>query len=274
MNSHYFVSEHSIVRQIWGRSDTILVIFAGASAEFALNKAVDWLYFTGQLPNDPMGRLFRTVGYAQKIVFADRATALKAIDSMAAIHRGVEVSRGRAIPEWAYRDVLFMLIDYSIRAFELLERPLLKHEKEEVFDVFQRMGERMGINGLPGSFPEWEIMRQDHLKMHLQVSAYTKHLFSQYHSHLGAVRYGLLREVQALVVPTHIHQLLRLPVGILARPLVSSYRLSKKMGLDALMRRCILPARFRPEIQQLDRSSAHPRSSKWISHPHFNPSVS
>ena len=44
----YFVEKGSIVREIWGKGDTILFIFAGASAEFALNKAVDWLYFTGK----------------------------------------------------------------------------------------------------------------------------------------------------------------------------------------------------------------------------------
>lgn len=56
-----FVQENSIVREIWGKSDTILFIFAGAAAEFALNKSVNWLYFTGKLPNDPIGRLFSTV---------------------------------------------------------------------------------------------------------------------------------------------------------------------------------------------------------------------
>ncbi|MCB0432341.1 MAG: DUF2236 domain-containing protein, partial [Mangrovimonas sp.] len=66
-----FVDQKSIVRKIWGNSDTILLIFAGASAEFALNKAVDWLYFTGKLPNDPLGRLFSTVAYARKIVFEE-----------------------------------------------------------------------------------------------------------------------------------------------------------------------------------------------------------
>lgn len=58
MKREYFVAENSIVRQIWGRSDTVLFIFAGAAAEFALNKSVDWLYFTGRLPADPIGRLF------------------------------------------------------------------------------------------------------------------------------------------------------------------------------------------------------------------------
>jgi hypothetical protein len=64
-----FVETNSIVRKIWGKSDTVLFIFAGAAAEFALNKAVDWLYYTGKLPSDPLGRLFSTVRYARGIVF-------------------------------------------------------------------------------------------------------------------------------------------------------------------------------------------------------------
>ena len=43
----FFVDKQSVVRKIWGKGDTVLFVFAGASAEFALNKAVDWLYFTG-----------------------------------------------------------------------------------------------------------------------------------------------------------------------------------------------------------------------------------
>ena len=65
-NAAYFVPESSIVRTIWGKSDTILFIFAGSAAEFALNKAVDWLYYTGKLPADPLGRLFSTVAYARQ----------------------------------------------------------------------------------------------------------------------------------------------------------------------------------------------------------------
>src|ERR1700742_3033771 len=118
----YFVEKNSVVRNIWGKSDTVLFIFAGASAEFALNKAVDWLYFTGRLPSDPMGRLFSTVVYAQKIVFAGSDASFAAIDRITSIHRGVEQQRNGRIPDEAYLDVLFMLIDYSIRSFELLHR--------------------------------------------------------------------------------------------------------------------------------------------------------
>src|SRR6476660_4781981 len=115
-----FVDKDSIVRKIWGKGDTVLLIFAGASAEFALNKAVDWLYFTGRLPSDPLGRLFSTVAYAREIIFSTTDRANKAIDKMTDIHSSVEEARDAKIPPAAYRDVLFMLIHYSIAAFEAL----------------------------------------------------------------------------------------------------------------------------------------------------------
>src|ERR1700676_4345158 len=105
----WFVEKKSIVRWIWGKGDTILFIFGGAAAEFALNKAVDWLYFTGKLPGDPLTGLFSNVSYARQIVFSEKEDALKAIDKITAIHTGIEKSRGNSIPDWAYRDVLFML---------------------------------------------------------------------------------------------------------------------------------------------------------------------
>ncbi|MEO7444749.1 MAG: DUF2236 domain-containing protein, partial [Ferruginibacter sp.] len=79
-----FTEEDDITREVWGSGDTILFIFAGAAAEFALNKAVDWLYFTGRLPADPLGRLFSTVTYARKIIFAPEKDALAAIDNITA----------------------------------------------------------------------------------------------------------------------------------------------------------------------------------------------
>src|SRR5258705_10499505 len=109
----FFVEKNSIVRKIWGKSDTVLFIFAGAAAEFALNKGFDWLYFTGKLPADPIGRLFSTVSYARRIVFSSMDNANKAIDIIRQIHTAVEQNRAAAIPDWAYRDVLFMLIHYS-----------------------------------------------------------------------------------------------------------------------------------------------------------------
>src|SRR3954467_14831780 len=104
---------------MWGDGDIVLLIFAGSAAEFALNRAVDWLFFTGKVPNDPIGRLFATASHAQQIVFADERTASRTFERINAVHGAVERRRGQSIPDWAHRDVLYMLIDYSERAFEL-----------------------------------------------------------------------------------------------------------------------------------------------------------
>jgi len=255
MEREYFVNEDSIVRQIWGKGDTILVIFAGASAEFALNKAVDWLYFTGRLPADPLGRLFSTVSYARKIVFSEKKDAFTAIDTMNKIHSQVEASRGARIPDWAYRDVLFMLIDYSIRAFELMERLLTENEKQEVFDVFYQVGNQMGLKGLPQNFEEFQLMRESHLKQNLQYSTFTRDLFQQYRKHLGMIRYRLLLETQTLVVPKKVRELMGYRNFSLLNPLIGLYKASRKIKLDWLFKAIILPPEYKDEIKELDMVS-------------------
>jgi uncharacterized protein (DUF2236 family) len=257
MQKEYFVDKRSIVRQIWGKSDTILFIFAGASAEFALNKAVDWLYFTGRLPADPVGRLFSTVSYARAIVFSEKQAALRAIDAMTKIHANVEAKRAVNIPDWAYRDVLFMLIDYSIRSFEVLERELTRSEKNEVFQVFTRVGLRMGIGGLPETFDAWERMRRTHLEQHMQCSNYTRDLFRQYRKHLGALRFRILLEAQTLVVPQQVRKLLGFRKISLLYLLIAVYKLTRAIKLDWILKELILPGKYKSEIKSLDSVNVH-----------------
>jgi hypothetical protein len=252
MTKEYFTAEDSIVRQIWGKSDTILFIFAGASAEFALNKAVDWLYFTGKLPADPLGRLFSTVSYARLIVFAEKDAANRAIDAMAAIHSAVESKRGMSIPDWAYRDVLFMLIDYSIRSFEVLERPLTEMEKHEVFDVFNRVGTRMGLKGLPEDFNAWKTMRFQHLEQNLEHSIYTEDLFRQYKKHLGFVRYKILLEVQTLVAPYAVRKGMKRFKTSFVNSLLGVYKASRVINVDGFLKSLILPSKYKKEIKGLN----------------------
>ena len=247
-----FVAPHSIVRRIWGTADTVLFIFAGAAAEFALNKAVDWLYFTGRLPADPLARLFSTVEYARRIVFADQAAAEQTIDRMAAIHAAVEARRGQAIPDWAYRDVLFLLIAYSIRAFELLERPLWAAEREEIVDVFCRVGSRMGIPGLPATYAEWALAREQHLAADLAPSLYTTDLYRQYRRHLGGLRYELMRHVQGQLVPPAVRAQLALPGGAELRPVLALYRAGRSLPPVKLLRAALLPGAYRARIAALD----------------------
>jgi hypothetical protein len=247
-----FVREDSIVRRIWGRSDTVLFIFAGASAEFALNKAVDWLYFTGKLPADPLGRLFSTVGYARKIVFAPEAEALQAIGRMRQIHGAVEQNRGSAIPDWAYRDVLYMLIYYSIVSYELLERKLSEEEKEEVYNVFYRLGTGMGLKGLPPTYTSWLPDREIHLKSDLQKSHYTEDLFRQYKKHLGSFRYKLLIEAQKLLLPFTVKKMLQFKSIQWLSPAVPVYKFTRMMRLDSIIKSVLLPGKYKQEIRGLD----------------------
>jgi uncharacterized protein (DUF2236 family) len=252
----YFVPKPSVVRTIWGKADIVLFIFAGAAAEFALNKAVDWLYFTGRLPADPLGRLFSTVDYARQIVFAKRAAAERAIDTIAAIHGAVEAKRGMAIPAWAYRDVLFLLIDYSIRAFEALERPMATAEKEEVFEVFSRVGQRMNIPDLPTTYADWLIVRQQHLAQNLEHSRFTADLYQQYRRHLGPLRYWLLLQGQRLVVPEPVRKLLKLGSWSWLRPVVPVYRRTQHLALSKWTKSALLPTAYRAQIEALDREPA------------------
>ena len=196
-----FVDHGSIVRRIWGDADLVLLVFAGSAAEFALNRAVDWLFFTGALPRDPIGRLFSTAAHAQGIVFADEPTAARTLGRIRDVHQAVERARGQAIPAWAHRDVLYMLIDYSERAHELLVRPLSPDERRDLYSVFRRVGTGLAIPDLPPTYDDWRADRVRHLHRDLLRSAATDALFARYRAHLGPFRYRLL--VQQSGRPAH-----------------------------------------------------------------------
>lgn len=247
-----FVDTHSIVRTIWSSSDTILLIFAGAAAEFAVNRAVDWLFFTNKLPNDPIGRFFSTVQYAQNIVFADEATAHQTLARINAIHRAVERQRGDIMPDWANRDVLYMLMDYSERAFRMVERPLTPAEQGELFDLFHRVGAGLGVRDLPEDYPAWQVDRQRHMERDLVYSPYTKLLYERYREHLGWWRFNTMVDVQSLLVPPHVKQVLglrapRAPGG------VAMYRLLRRLGLRTHLQRLMVPREHLRAVQRLDQ---------------------
>jgi hypothetical protein len=119
----------AVTRRIWGSPDAILLFFAGGAAEFAAIKAVDWLFFTGRLPDAPIERLFETVWFAQRVFLGVPNRATKTIEEINRIHRHLEGARGQEIPQWAYRDVLFILIDYGERAHEVVYGPMSEEER-------------------------------------------------------------------------------------------------------------------------------------------------
>jgi len=251
-----FVPGGSIVRKIWGDPDLILLIFAGSAAEFALNRAVDWLFFTGKLPADPIGRLFSTVRYAQEIVFVSEEAARRTLNRINAAHRAVERERSDTIPEWAYRDVLYMLIDYSERAHALLHGPLSPSERNELYRVFLRIGEGLSISQLPEGYAEWRKDRRLHLVRDLAYSRHTSLLFRQYRVHLGAWRYFLLLQVQALLVPDEVRRLLRLSSNPLFSGLVQTYGILTTFNLRSVVHSLLIPSQYWAELRQFDRGAS------------------
>lgn len=249
-----FVEKGSIVRRIWADPDLILLVFAGSAAEFALNRAVDWLFYTGKIPDDPIGRFFSTVEYAQKIVFAEEDEAREIVRRINVIHSGVERARERTIPDWAYRDVLYMLVDYSQRAFELLRRPLTPEERAELYAAFRRLGEMMNIRELPDEYAEWRKDRRIHLERDLDYSACTKELYERYRMALGEWRYRLLLNVQALIVPRRVGRLLQLSADNPLSYLLWSYGIVDRLNLQTLVRRALLPPEHRPAVERLNLS--------------------
>ncbi len=251
-----FVDRGSVVRRIWGNGDMVLLVFAGSAAEFALNRAVDWLFFTGKLPGDPIGRLFSTASYAQHIVFADVATASRTLDRIRAVHQTVEHERGQQIPDWAHRDVLYMLIDYSERAHAMLARPLRPEEQSELYDVFYRVGTGLGIPDLPRTYADWKIDRELHLRRDLLNSDGTAALYAQYRNHLGAWRHHLLLRVQSILAPEHVRGLLRLKRAEWLRPLLRLYPVLVRAGLRPIILHALMPSRYLAPVRALDHPTA------------------
>jgi uncharacterized protein (DUF2236 family) len=230
----------------------LLLIFGGAAGEFAVNRAVDWLFFTGALPRDPIGRLFRTVRYAQSIAFEEPAAAGRTLDEIRRIHDAVEHARGESIPAWAYRSVLYILIDYSERAAELLGGPLERRAQEELYADFCRIGEGLGITGLPPDYTTWRQDRALRLTEDLTCSPLTEALCAAYRSQLGPWRYGLLRQLQAVLVPPLVRRLLHLPGPAPGTHLLTAFRALRSLRLAPAVRRVIIPARHWPDLRGLE----------------------
>ncbi|HVE79408.1 MAG TPA: oxygenase MpaB family protein [Gemmatimonadaceae bacterium] len=252
-STDWFVASGSIVRRVWGDADLVLLVFAGAAAEFALNRAVDWLFVTGRLPRDPLARLLSTAAYAQRIALGDRAEAARALAAIRAAHAAVERRRGERIPAWAHRDVLYLLVDYSERAFAALHRPLTAAEQRELYDVFRRVGAGLGIGQLPRGYEEWRADRERHMARDLAVSDHTAALYAAYRRHLGPSRFALLRQVQGALAPDRVRDLLRLPGRPWIGHLLPVYPALTRAGLRPLIRRVLVPAAHRDAVRSLDR---------------------
>jgi uncharacterized protein (DUF2236 family) len=242
-----------VTRRIWGSPDAILLFFAGGAAEFAAIKAVDWLFFTGRLPGAPVERFFETVSFAQSVFFGDAAGAIEAIERINRIHRGVEQARGEEIPQWAYRDMLFILIDYGERAHEVVFGPMTESERASHFGVGLALGRAMHLSGLPTTYAEYRNQRHQQLLEDYARGPLTDELYASYRRALGPLRFRLLELVQASVLPEELRDTLRLKPYPLVGELLRYYRFVPGGGNKLRpLHKVLLPGRFARQLREME----------------------
>ncbi|NLX09627.1 MAG: DUF2236 domain-containing protein [Chloroflexi bacterium] len=251
MISH--AADRAVIQRIWGSIDPILLIFAGSAAEFALSKAVDWLFFTRALPNDPITRFFETVHFAQALAFEDEATALETVRAVNKAHASVEAARGGRIPQWSYRDTLFMLVDYGERAHAIVFGPMSEADRRAHFAYSMEGGAQLGIKGLPSRYEDYQGMRQTHLRNHLKRSALTDDLYRAYRAAVGPARYHGLRAVQASLVPDTVARQLDLRRNPAIDALLRGYRHVRQRWLLRLLCPILLPRGYGRQLAALER---------------------
>jgi hypothetical protein len=245
----------AVTRRIWGSPDAILLFFAGGAAEFAAIKAVDWLFFTGRLPGAPVERFFETVRFAQSVFFGDPAGATKAVERINSIHRRVEDARGEEIPQWAYRDMLFILIDYGERAHEVVFGPMTEAERDSHFGVGLALGRAMHLSGLPTTYAEYRTQRRQQLLEDYARGPLTDELYASYRRALGPLRYWLLGLVQASVLPDELKDILWLKPYPLVEELLRCYRFVPGGGNKLRpLHKVLLPGRFAKQLRKMERA--------------------
>jgi uncharacterized protein (DUF2236 family) len=243
----------AVTRRIWGSPDAILLFFAGGAAEFAAIKAVDWLFFTGRLPGAPVERFFETVRFAQSVFFGDPAGATEAVERINRIHRGVEDARGEEIPQWAYRDMLFILIDYGERAHEVVFGPMTEAERDSHFEVALTLGQAMRLSDLPTTYAEYRDQRHQQLLEDYARGPLTDELYASYRRALGPLRFRLLRLVQASVLPEELRDVLRLKPSPPVDELLRCYRFVPGGGNKLRpLHKVLLPGQFARQLRDME----------------------
>lgn len=235
-------------QRIWSDPTCMLIIFAGGSAEFALHPNVDWLFYTGKLPTDPIGRFFSTIDYLREMLVASPDKREQLAKTLRSLHTDIEHARGGRIPDAAYRDVLCMDIYYSIQAVPLVfGQPLTTNEKDEVVAELVTFGDQMGIPNLPQSYDQMCEMRLTRFQEY-GPTEYTDTLLASYQRALGSVGYHSLLGLYPLLLEPELMS--KLPIG--PQPLTPLLRRALyplcRTNLIHYVYRLGLPARMRSVV--------------------------
>jgi hypothetical protein len=252
MSSHPYTCPP--LQRIWSSPDAILLIFAGGAAEFAAIKAVDWLFFTNALPADPIGRFFDTVRYAQHVFFCSYTEANATLAKINRIHHTVETARKAVIPDWAYRDVLFILIDYGERAHTIVYGPMSAADRETHFNTLIALGHAMHLTGLPATYEAYMAQRHQQLLEDYTNSELTDRLNAAYCKALGPVRYRLLQLLQGCLLPVELQAVTGLQPHPILAALLRLYRYLPGGGNKLRwLQSIVLPTPYATQLRSLGR---------------------
>jgi hypothetical protein len=89
----------------------------------------------------------------------------------------------------------------------------------------------------------------------LAFSPHTFALYQAYRRDLGWWRYLILRQIQGMMVPARVHQLLNLPRFAWMRPSTLLYPTLIRLGLRTTMQRVLIPTKYLAEVQRLHNSA-------------------
>jgi len=187
------------------------------------------------------------------VFFSDPTGATEAIERINRIHRGVEDARGEEIPQWAYRDMLFILINYGERAHEVVFGPMTEAECASHFEVALALGRAMHLSGLPTTYAEYRDQRRRQLLEDYARGPLTDELYASYRRALGPLRYRLLRLVQASVLPDELRDVLRLKPYLLVNELLRCYRFVPGGGNKLRpLHGALLPGPFAMQLREME----------------------
>ena len=237
----------------------MLLVFVGASGEFPLNPSVDWLFYTGRLPADPLARFLSTIDYLRRLIIADEGARKVQATKLKQLHQQLEDNRGQKIPAKSYRDVLCMDTIYSIRSVPLVTGvDLSMEEKDQVVRDLSSVGKQMGISDLPWTFDQLCDQRRERLPLWV-ANEYTDQLLESYRRALGPLTYELLISAYPMMLEPELLEQLGLGNRLLTAPMRWTLTPACRMGLIRSLYRILLPRKIRPAVLNWN-SSVHPDS--------------
>ena len=232
----------------------MLLVFVGASAEFPLNPSVDWLFYTGRLPADPIARFLSTVDYLRRLIIADEPTRNAEAANLKQLHQQLEDRRGQLIPAESYRDVLCMNTIYSIRSVRWVTgQDLPAEEKDLVVRELSSVGEQMGIPDLPWSYQQLCEQRNERIPLWVR-NDFTGRLLDSYRRALGPLNFELLISAYPMLIEPELLERLGLGKRVLSAPMRWALTPACRTGLIRSLYRILLPRKIKPAVLNWTRT--------------------